>query len=569
MSKFFWLISKEKLDQNTKPKLTSICEALIPPNINYVPPRIHISDFVAYGISNPKNNIYIENNSLFIGNFIGDFPEWFKPKSSFPDGTFALFRENEKYSEFVSDPAGSRTIWYYFDDEILIGSTSQLAIVRYLGNFEFNPEAATWMISSGTLGLGNSWDKRIKMLPPDSSVILDKISWQIHVNESKIEFNSIGSSEKAEEKKLKQALNKVFQNLKLNPENWLLPLSGGYDSRCLLYNLKEQGYNLNTVTWGVINSLNDPETDASVAKKLAIESQVVHEFLSTDPDCVNINELINRFIRNGEGRTDNISGYLDGFKIWENFHDKNINGIIRGDVPWASSNIYDDFSARKSVGLILISDYTDLNQIFKNQSITHQIPNELAIKKNENYYEWRDRVYHIFEIPTIIAALADLKMPYVEQSTPLLSRELLYLARNQSFKTKKNKYLFKKIVESYYPNIKFALKNSTLGKKDFLRLKEVTEYLYNQLDETKKITSFDSGFIEKIKESLDSYSGKNQKENRFKLKKILPSWLKYYFKKRFLKKNRQIKIKVDYNELAFRLILIKKSIDFFADNTKK
>jgi hypothetical protein len=567
MSKFLWITSRNNLPPETRTKLQSICEELIPENIVPNKPLIHISDKVAYGIANPKNNVFTHEDSFFVGAFIGDYPNWHQPKSEYPDGSFALFREDDQTSEVVADPAASRTIWYYFDSDLLIASTSQLAIVRYLGNFEFNMEAIPWMLSSGTIGPSLSWDKRLIRIMPDSSILLNKKSWKLEKRDTEIIFEEGKKNKDFYERKLKETLNDVFQNFRMDLDNWILPLSGGYDSRALLFFLKNKSSEkVKAITWGLAESKLDPNNDAYIAKKLAEETEIEHDYLETDLSKEPLEGLINRFIKNGEGRIDSISGYLDGFKLWETLHNRNVQGILRGDVGWTSDRkIYSHFFARKMVGLLYTQDFLNLTSFskfdYKKQSITKR----MDFKSKENPEVWRDRLYHNYRIPTILASLSDLKLGYIEQCSPLLSRKILTLIREEPNYLRRDKKLFKTLVNSMYPDIPIASNSALESMKDFLKKPHVTDYLKCYISESCDNFLFSEKFMRDVFDNLDEkFITKPKNSSKSILKSfLLPSSIKFYLKK-FLYKNVQSqKEKMSYNLIAFRIILILKTYELF------
>ena len=53
----------------------------------------------------------------------------------------------------------------------------------------------------------------------------------------------------------------------------------------------------------------------------------------------------------------------------------------------------------------------------------------LLQRSGESLTVWRDTLYHEYRIPVYLAALGDLKLPYVEQMNPLLSRKILTVFR--------------------------------------------------------------------------------------------------------------------------------------------
>jgi len=569
MSKFLWVVSKNTLPVETKKKVFSICEELVPSNIIPNEAIVHVSEKVSFGISNPKNNVTINANSLLVGSFIGDYETWYIPQSEHPDGSYALFRENNEFVEVLSDPAASRTIWYYFDDQLLIASTSQLAIVRYLGDFEFNHDAIPWILSSGTLGPSLSWDKRLLRIMSDCSIILNKKNWTIEKKQTEIAFKEGNENDLFQENKLKITLQNIFENLKLNYSNWILPLSGGYDSRALLYYLKDRkNEKFKSITWGKEDALNDPLNDAYIAKRLAKEAEIEHTYLQTNLSNEDIDVLINKFVKNGEGRIDSISGYLDGFKIWEELNQKNIQGIFRGDVGWTSDRkIHTFFSARKAVGLTLTSDYLNLQNFSKSGEYKQNLPDYLKNLPGETPETWRDRLYHSFRIPTVLPSLADLKLGYVEQVNPLLSRDLLELIRKQPTHLRKDKILFKKIVNSMFPEIPFAKNSALESVNNFLQYPHLKEYLRTNLALMQENEIFNKDFVNNVGANILSKNKPSPKKNEnliVKIKRLIisPS-LKLSLKKIFQKKSKVKKNEMDYHLIAFRIILALKTFELF------
>src|SRR5687768_2561761 len=148
-------------------KLRRICNRLEPDNLSLpAPHKVVVQDRLAWAIANDRNSV-TAGNSVLLGCFYGEDQDWDKPIARHPDGSYALFRNSADHLEAVSDAAASRTIWYFFDDERFVASTSQRALVMFLGSFDFNGEVIPWMLSTGSLGPDLSWDKRIRRLPAE------------------------------------------------------------------------------------------------------------------------------------------------------------------------------------------------------------------------------------------------------------------------------------------------------------------------------------------------------------------------------------------------------------------
>jgi hypothetical protein len=558
MAKCIYICSRHPLQVSIKSSLHAICEKLAPDNIIANEPKIVIGEYVAYGIMNPTTPILEKENSLLMGQIFDKPRNWSLPGSEFPDGSYALFRDGKELCEIVSDPVASRTIWYYADENILVTSTSQRAIIMYLESFEFDERVIPWMLSTGTLGPVFSWDKRIKRVPADSSVILDKINWIVSVRSNPIEFNVISRSRKEHKKDLVETLRDFFKSLDLDYDSWVLPLSGGYDSRGILCFLSENTniQRLRTITWGLESSLHIKGNDANVAKQLAENLNLSHRYYHTDLSTEPIEKIINRYVLLGEGRIDHVVAYMDGFKTWKTLFEDGIRGTIRGDECFGWLRTSSTLGVKLVTGCALCSDYSNLKEYTKYGIPTQEVPLFLNRRKGETFATWRDRLYQEYRIPTILSALSDLKLSYVEQISPFLSKKILSQVRQLPDSLRTEKKLFKNIIRSISPNIDFATSAAIASPGDILKGTELTGVLRNQLssDDAKKI--FPEEFLDFILKGLKT----EPKEKVSKARSAsLRSYARKYLPLFLIGAMRKVSPPaVDKNVLAFRAFLISK-----------
>lgn len=561
MAKNIWICSKSAFSENIKNKIYEICDKLSPDNIVPSEPKVVVNGNIAYGIMNPQKTLLLNGNSLLMGKIIGDDINWHIPNHEFPDGSYALFRDGDEYCEIVSDPVASRTIWYYMNEELFVAATSQRAIILFIGEFEFNEKVIPWMLSNGTLGPSFSWDKRINCLPPDSSIILNKKKWSINSKSNPIEFCENNESDKYHEKKLRDTLSSTFKSLKLDYDDWVLTLSGGYDCRgilCLLRNTDSNFENLKAITWGLESSMLEKKNDAYIAKKLAKKLNIFHRYFHTDLPGEPIEKIINRFLLNGEGRIDHISGYMDGFNIWKNLHETGVQGTIRGDEGFGCKHYSSLVSARINQGCGLCSDFSNLKDYRKYGLPEQELPQYLKQNIGETVASFRDRLFHQHALPTTFSALSDLKLAYVEVFNPLLSRTILHQIRLIPDHLRTEKLLFKKIVISLSPKIAFATELADARPSEILKQKHFVDLLKKELSANTALTLFSSDFLKYIIENIKTTSPEKLNTSRsvsFKhiIKSIIPSTLKNYIRK----KNSSANI-IDFNVLAFRIYIILK-----------
>src|SRR5262245_50581309 len=139
------------------------------------------------GVFNPVAAT-VHERSAYAGWLSQDREHWWRPGTTVPDGSFALFRSSDDRVEVFADCVATRTIWVAKTEEVVVASMSQRAIPWFLGGFEPRPEALAWMLSSGSLGPGLSWDRRAQLLGPGHSAHLDRRNWQLRVDTPAVAF---------------------------------------------------------------------------------------------------------------------------------------------------------------------------------------------------------------------------------------------------------------------------------------------------------------------------------------------------------------------------------------------
>lgn len=555
-----------------KTRLKKICEVLEPDNIvSQLDHRVLTNNHIAFAIMNYQPSIIEKKNSLLLGYLYDRCERWDEPRTDFPDGSYTLFRDNDDYLEVAIDAVGSRTIWYYFDENWFIASTSQRAIVMFLGSFHFDDRVIPWLLSTGALGPELSWDKRFMRLPVDSSVILDKKSWSISIRQTPVHFAEQNRSDAEHKKILHDAIGKTIKSLgSMNFDHWVLPLSGGYDSRGILCFLNEAGLiseNLRTITWGLEKSINETGNDAKLAKDLASRLGVEHKYYHTDLSEEAVAKVIDRFLFCGEGRIDYIGAYLDGMKIWRDLHGDGVLGIIRGDQCFGWTRTPSVSAVKYSISCALCSDYSNLVDVIEKFGLPDQkFPVDFKQKKGESLIAWRERLFHTYLTPTIFAALSDLKFSYVELITPFQSRLILSCVRALPDRLRTDKVLFKEIVNTITPEVPYASKVANASLGDVLKKGPVVELLYDtlQCDYSRKLFSpeFLSFIINGI--NVDHSSSSDTSTSFKKFIKKLTTYIKNLLIGRGV-----LSQSLDANRLAFRVYIIIRMHQILSEDCNK
>lgn len=531
MSKILYIcIRNRKQHEDAKARISRILERLRPDNIHSVPIKIVGEEGVAIGLLNANKEVTIKNNSVCLGNILeGD--NWQKTQSTVPDGTYAIFRTDSKYVEVLTDVLATRTIWYFMDEETFIASTSQRAIVSYMGSFDFDENVIPWILSSGTIGYSHSWDRRIKRMLGDSTLLLKRNEWTLKIKTRKVNFQRKDRSYNKYKKLLTEAIEESIKEIKIDAENWILPLSGGYDSRAIMCFLKNRK-GLKTVTWGNAALQDVKNSDAQIAKKLASYYEVENIFSDLDSNEVEIDKIFNRFMLQGEGRIDHIAGYVDGFKTWKDLYEKNVVGILRGDNGFGWKRVYSDLDVRVGIGIPLCEDYSNLKALTLSGDFKQEFPQELNKRFDETRELWRDRLHHQVRVPIVLAALNDLKLNYVGVINPLLTRRIIKAVRELPDDLRTDKALFKKIVRAKGPRIKFASKTAVYSSDGIMQSKKVLYYLKEKLSSSEAKLMFPDWLYKGVHEWLNNKTA-NVLQNSFvnSFVKYIPKSLKSNLRK--------------------------------------
>jgi hypothetical protein len=540
-------------------RLRRICERLEPDNLS-LPPRhrIIVQGRTACAIANDRTAV-LKGGSVLLGCLYTATEGWATPRAEYPDGSYALFRSGSDCLEAVSDAAASRTIWYCFDDERFVASTSQRAIVMFLGGFAFDERVVPWMLSTGSLGPQASWDRRIRRLAPDSSVVLDKERWTVSVRSRPIAF-SPGTRSRAEHRALlAHEIRSVIQSLRENIrfEDYFLPLSGGVDSRAILCFLAEGGVppGLRTITWGLESSLHRTGNDAAVAKALAAKVGARHRFFHTDLGLASTEASIERFIACAEGRIDHVSAYMDGLETWRKLlEDEGCAGIIRGDEGMGWIPVSSELTVRLNVGMGLCDDYRNLEGILAKFRLPPQeLPAALLRGKDETLETWRDRLYHAYRLPTILAALSDIKYSYVDIVNPLLARSVLLRVRELPDSLRTHKALFRDIVNGVSPAVPYAVEDANVNLNSFLGSKAVAALVRAKLRSAAAKSVFDEEFLDYVLRGAghgNDPGRENERRAWRRVKSLVPRPLKNWIR------DLAARPSLDGNVLRFRVFLI-------------
>jgi asparagine synthase len=471
-------------------------------NIDPRPATVIHRTGVTAAVLNPSTTSRTQGASIAIGTLLDPIGDWHVPGAPLPDGSFALLRADDTHVELVADGVGSRTLWYTVTDRELIASTSQRAIVTLLGSFEPNRDVLPWMLSAGTLGPLDGWDARVKRVQPGERVLLDRSRWRV---KSTVEQPSpspeANLSHDAHRERLRSTVSDACRRWSFDARKWILTLSGGADSRSLLCLLRDR--RIGTVTWGLPHSDEKDGNDAQVAREVARIVGAPHRFIAIEAGAVSDPEVVlRRFVALGEGRVDRISGYVDGFGVWKTLFEEGFDGVIRGDHAFGSELVRSAYAVRSKTSLTTLADYFSADEIESFEFPEQRIPEVLTRAPAETGAAWRDRLFRTSRIPTFLAALTDLKTPYVDVGNPLLARSVLDCVRALPDELRTGKRLWRELVRAQLPEVAIARRVAIPSVTDFLKERRVLQLLLDELASDRAASIFAPALRARCREAL-------------------------------------------------------------------
>ena len=458
-------------------------------NIEPRPPHVAERAGLWSALLNPSGAARMQGASIAIGTLLEPRDDWHVPCAPLPDGNFALLRVDDAHVELAADSVGSRTLWYAMTDHELIASSSQRAIATLLGSFEPDRNVLPWMLSSGTLGPTGGWDARVKRLQAGERVLLDRARWRVESKLEPVAFAPDAETSYDDQlERLRAVVTDACGRWSFDARKWVLTLSGGADSRSLLYLLRSRG--IKTVTWGLPESTEQDGNDAQVARRLASALDVPHRFFAIDWHTDGPDVALDRFLAAGEGRVARISGYVDGFRVWKTLFDEGYDGVIRGDEAFGSVPVNSAYTVRCTASMTTLGDYFSPEECQSFELPAQSVPEFLRREHGETLATWRDRLYQQFRVPTLLAGLTDLKTAYVEVGNPLLARSVLELVRTLPDDLRTEKRLWRELVGAQLPDVALATRIAIPSLTDFLADRRVLELVLDELSSERTSSVF-------------------------------------------------------------------------------
>lgn len=514
--------------------------------------KVENDEFTSLFLINERNNVLHHQFNICTGTFVDPPADWWKHKSMPSSASLFITTDQDQCTVMTNSVAG-RCTWYYFDDDKFIVSTSQRAIVAWLGSFQSNPQAISWMLATGNLGPGNSWDQRIHHAGASTTISLNRNQWLLKKTTQPFLFSQAPKSLSQLKTELRQTLDQVFSQLKVDVPFTALTLSGGYDSRSVLYYFVKNGILVPTVTWGLSSSLNESNTDAYVARLLADKLGVPHRFFATDFFDLSFDTVFDRFLKSGEGRLDHINTFMDGLRMWKSLSESGIRQIIRADEVFGWLPAQTEQDVLISLDMHRMEDNANMLPLKSFDLSEQYFPEEYLRKEHETLEEWRDRLYRQFRLPYVLTGLHDVAHSYVEVINPFLHEEVISFCNGIPDHLRTQKKLYVDAVTELIPGIPIARKASIPEPAAIFRYARIVSVILNELSSEEARTFLGREFLSALPEHLyvdDNLINRTNNSFKLMLKSVIPWQLKKILRRDL------VKYQGDFNQLAFRAAIV-------------
>ena len=239
------------------------------------------------------------------------------------------------------------------------------------------------------------------------------------------------------EPEFSRVLHSAVRRQTRNLDSYAVTLSGGYDSRSILYylNMENGAKPLRTVTWGVDERI--PDSDAWIGRRLAEHLGTNHTFLTLRGGA--FPDFLEDFVRYDEGRTDAVGNYPEGLRLFQHLRrELGIRVLIRGnEIFGARGKVYREKDTMHTAFMEVLSCYPKSFRYLK--PAVYRMLEDLGRQQMralhdacpyEDPIDRKDYFFMTLRCSGYQSPLTQLKRQCIEERNPYLDNEVIdYVTR--------------------------------------------------------------------------------------------------------------------------------------------
>lgn len=482
------------------------------------------------------------------------------------NGSFALalLEPESRRLTLVVDRLASIPIFYTRCGTIL-GFCSQLRPLTLLPGFapKINPLALENFLTTGFLLDGVTLLEGVNSLGCGELLTVENGEAQI---ENYYRFSFASQRDRRPPAELETELSEIlFRAVRRQlggPHKMALTLSGGYDSRSILYymHMADPERSIQTITWGMDRGLSS--SDLEIARALSQRLNTDHHFFPLNAD--GLPDHFRTYVQLDEGRTDAVGNYPEALGVFERIREElGVEVLLRGNEIFGARR--KAYSKKDAMHVAFLDDLSSYPHSFR--YIKPHIYRKLSDLGREqmrslharcpypDHVDRKDYFYITQRNPGYQTPLSQLKRHVIEERNPFMDNEVMdFISRTPShLRIWKN--LFMSTVRNQVPGFTDIEISRTINLVDW----------DDRLRRDAKLQSFTRRIL------LEERNGFDDIFDRKKLEAFLEDGFKIREQKNrsLIEKasrrlqNRLGRYELDFNQEVFRLMILKIWVDEF------
>jgi hypothetical protein len=381
------------------------------------------------------------------------------------DGNFCLVIQDGPLVRIGVDPGGTRSVYWWVNDEILAFHTHLLDLAPWFPE-RLDEDAGSIgnMLACGCYPPGRTAYRQLHHLRPGFHLAFAKGSAKVDRHFQAVSHpREDGASASALAEELGVVLADSIGAAWRAAHRPVFPLSGGVDSRYIVAEVARQAEDLRlirTITWG-----EDPgraDSDAVIAQRVAAAIGVEHVWC--EKTHTNLGNSWQRALYLSSGEADNAVHYPDDHLLHRALvDDMGAGSIFRGDVYWGADMVLP--SSRRGV-----LPSADLHHLSLEDGTFRRLLGEQAFQMmaqgqaqvlDETLDGLRtpaaagcyEELYYEFRVAQVLAVYNRVKHADLEVYNPLLARPVHRWAAQLPYRYRGNRPIYRETMRRRFPDL--------------------------------------------------------------------------------------------------------------------